>query len=202
MNDIQKAEIETQLKAEIAKYDPEMDLRYIPRAVARIDVILAFFDHPDAEIRQYVAAGAMYAILGKADPLNPNTGLITPDQKEAILEKSAAALTILLNGHADPTEPDKYVRERCAEVLRIAASEKKTNMSKYVATLAVARDHDPCDWVREKAAEALKYHASASIARDTAGSVNTASVARTMKRNAKPPPKLEVQRPKRPELRV
>lgn len=159
-------DVETQLRAEMAVYDPTTDIRNIPRAVARTDVILALFDHPDVEIRRYVAAGAMYAIMGD----------LHPDKRKALLEKSAAALTILLNGHAEPTETDVYVRERCAEVLRLAAS-RGSNLSEYITVLTTARDYDPHAWIRDKAKEALQYLVSTG-----ATTVDVAKVARKMGR--------------------
>lgn len=177
-------DVETQLRAEIKAYNPNTDIKNIPRAVARVDEILAYLDHPDVEIRRYVASGAIYAIMGN----------LPPDKREALLTKAAAALTPIVNGHTEPAEPDVYVRERCVEVFRLAAS-CGCDISAYTFFLTLARDSDPHEWVRDKARETLQYSTSSGER------VDPHRLARVMDRNARTSIG-QPTGPRKPELRI
>ncbi|MFH1520221.1 MAG: hypothetical protein ABID61_01105 [Candidatus Micrarchaeota archaeon] len=143
--------VETQLKAEIAKYDPARDIKYVPRAVARVEEIIAFIDHSDVEIRRYVSAGAIYALMGN----------LPRETSERLLAKLAERLILRFNGHAEPVEPDVYVRERCANAFEMAASTAKT-VTPHLETLKLSRDKDPHEWVRDRARDAIRYLGSLS----------------------------------------
>ena len=90
-----------------------------------------------------------------ADAQNLFCGSICENDSKRLLW----ALAIKLHVEADGTasEPDQYVRERCAGCFRLAA-ESCIDISTYVPVLSHSRDKDPHQWVKEAAEGALSVY--------------------------------------------
>src|SRR4030095_8363193 len=119
----------------------------IPTAIQDIDNIIRNLDHPDPAVRCDAAKGAQYAVLGSL-PL---------EKSNELLEAIGRRLTIKVNGHVLLTQPDEYVRERCANALECAASAGK-DIRPYLDLLRWSKDNDPHHWVRDMARDAVRYH--------------------------------------------
>jgi hypothetical protein len=116
----------------------------ITKAILDIDITLQNLESPSADVRREAGAWAQYAFCGR------------PGSEKAakLIEAVGKKLEMRVNGHAEPLEPDEYVRERCADTLRLAA-EAGFNVSRFVPSLRLTAERDPVDWVRERAQDAL-----------------------------------------------
>ena len=116
----------------------------VTKAILDIDITLQNLENPSADVRREAGAWAQYAFCGR------------PGSEKAakLIEAVGKKLEIRVNGHAEPVEPDEYVRERCADTLRLAR-EAGYDISRFVPALHLAAERDPVDWVRERAADAL-----------------------------------------------
>jgi HEAT repeat protein len=112
-------------------------------AVRSIDEIILKLSDADVDVRREAAAMAQYAFCG-----NPSA-----EKGNLLLEAVAARLELNVNGHVEPLEPDEYVRERCADSLRLASD--RFNIAKYVTVLDRSSTIDPHVWVKDAAKEAL-----------------------------------------------
>ena len=141
-------------------------------AVRNIDEIILKLNDADVEVRREAAAMAQYAFCG------------TPSSEKGnlLMEAVAARLELRVNGHAEPLEPDEYVRERCADSLRLASD--RFNIAKYVPLLERSSTRDPHEWVKDAAKEAL-----GSIG------IKTAKMSHDSYRSELPPPKSWSTRP-------
>ena len=116
----------------------------ISKAIQDIEKIMVNLESPDADVRRNAAAWAQYVFCG--NPGNERGG--------RLLELVGSKIELKVNGHAEPVEPDEYVRERCADCLRLARL-GGFDISKFVPALKLASERDPVDWVRERALDAL-----------------------------------------------
>ena len=116
----------------------------IAKAIQDIENTITDLESPSVEKRREAGAWAQYAFCGR-----PGT-----ERGMKLIEAVGKKLELRVNGHAEPVEPDEYVRERCADTLRLAA-EAGFSISRFVPALRLMAERDPVDWVRERAADAL-----------------------------------------------
>jgi len=109
------------------------------------DELIKNLSNADVDVRRKASADAQSLFCGS---IHEN------DSKRLLW-----ALAIKLHVEADGTasEPDHYVRERCAGCFRLAA-ESCIDISTYVPVLSHSKDKDPHEWVKEASEEALNAH--------------------------------------------
>lgn len=116
----------------------------VTKAIQDIEKIIVDLGNPSVEVRREAAAWAQYAFCG-----NPGR-----ERAALLIDAVGKKLELRVNGHAEPLEPDEYVRERCADSLRLA-KEGHYDISPFVPSLRLTAEKDPVDWVRDRAKDAL-----------------------------------------------